>query len=128
MFFCITSMLLPLISFLVLFFFGNFLGKFSKIIVILNLFLSLLSISVGIFYVIFNFSILSVKSHFWIKFGSLTIQWGFLFDNISVLMISMVCLVSLCVHIYSCYYMADDPHITRFLSYLSLYYVVPFKT
>ena len=29
--------------------------------------------------------------------------------------------VSTLVHIYSCKYMAEDPHIIRFLSYLSLF-------
>lgn len=121
MFFCFVSVFLPLFSFISIFFFGNFVGYFSKILIVCNMFLSLICILVGSFYVIFNFSILSVKSHFWIKFGGLTVQWGFVFDNISVLMIAMVCVVSLCVHIYSCYYMSEDPHLSRFLSYLSLF-------
>lgn len=49
------------------------------------------------------------------------VESGFLFDNLSVVMIFVVCLVSLCVHVYSCYYMSTDPHLTRFLAYLSLF-------
>jgi len=36
-------------------------------------------------------------------------------------MLFTVTLVSLLVHLYSCYYMSSDPHIIRFLGYLSLF-------
>lgn len=121
MFFCIISVLLPLISFAVTFCLGNRLGFYAKLLTVGNLFTAVLFISIGISEVLRNNVILNVKTHYWLKYASLHIQWGFLFDNVSVLMIFMVCTVSLCVHIYSCYYMAEDPHITRFMAYLSLF-------
>ena len=36
-------------------------------------------------------------------------------------MFCVVCSVSLLVHLYSCSYMAHDPHVPRFMSYLSLF-------
>lgn len=36
-------------------------------------------------------------------------------------MLLLVCFVSLCVHIYSLDYMSSDPHIIRFIGYLSLF-------
>jgi NADH:ubiquinone oxidoreductase subunit 5 (subunit L)/multisubunit Na+/H+ antiporter MnhA subunit len=36
-------------------------------------------------------------------------------------MIFTVTLVSLCVHMYSCYYMLTDPNLNKFLSYLSFF-------
>lgn len=36
-------------------------------------------------------------------------------------MLLLVCFVSFCVHIYSMDYMSGDPHIIRFLGYLSLF-------
>lgn len=44
-----------------------------------------------------------------------------LFDNISLGMLILVTSISLLVHIFSINYMAYDPHIQRFMSYLSLF-------
>jgi NADH-quinone oxidoreductase subunit L len=46
---------------------------------------------------------------------------GFLIDRLSALMMAVVTFVSLCVHIYTIGYMADDPGYTRFFSYISLF-------
>ena len=46
---------------------------------------------------------------------------GFLVDRLSALMMAVVTFVSLCVHIYTIGYMADDPGYTRFFSYISLF-------
>jgi NADH-ubiquinone oxidoreductase chain 5 len=57
----------------------------------------------------------------WINSDLLTINWLFLFDSVSVTMLSIVSVVSLFVHIYSIYYMAGEPHQQRFFSFLSLF-------
>jgi NADH-ubiquinone oxidoreductase chain 5 len=57
----------------------------------------------------------------WISTGMLLINWGFLFDPITVLMLSMISIVSTVVHLYACGYMSEDPHLSRFMSYLSLF-------
>ena len=36
-------------------------------------------------------------------------------------MLGVVCLVSFLVHLYSFEYMGEDPHLPRFMSYLSLF-------
>ena len=46
---------------------------------------------------------------------------GFLVDRLSALMMVVVTFVSLCVHVYTIGYMADDPGYTRFFSYISLF-------
>ena len=46
---------------------------------------------------------------------------GFLIDRLSALMMVVVTFVSLCVHVYTIGYMADDPGYTRFFSYISLF-------
>jgi NADH-quinone oxidoreductase subunit L len=48
-------------------------------------------------------------------------QVGFLIDRLSALMMVVVTFVSLCVHVYTIGYMADDPGYTRFFSYISLF-------
>jgi NADH-quinone oxidoreductase subunit L len=46
---------------------------------------------------------------------------GFLVDRLSALMMAVVTFVSLCVHVYTIGYMADDPGYQRFFSYISLF-------
>jgi NADH-quinone oxidoreductase subunit L len=44
-----------------------------------------------------------------------------MFDAVTVLMLSMISVVSTVVHFYACGYMYQDPHLSRFMSYLSLF-------
>ncbi len=53
--------------------------------------------------------------------GFFLVNWGFLFDNLSVSMLFMVCFISGGVHFYSIGYMSGDVSKVRFLSYLSLF-------
>ena len=57
----------------------------------------------------------------WLVSDGVRIQVGFLIDRLSVLMMSVVTFVSLCVHVYTIGYMSDDPGYTRFFSYISLF-------
>ena len=66
-----------------------------------------------------TFYILKVKE--WIKLGIINNSFLISIDKISVFMAFLVSFVSFCVHIYSISYMSDDPHICRFMSYLSLF-------
>lgn len=57
----------------------------------------------------------------WIDSGMLTANWGFLFDSLTVVMLIVITTVSFLVHVYSISYMSEDPHLPRFMSYLSLF-------
>tara|TARA_B100000767_G_scaffold275698_1_gene314422 strand:+ start:3159 stop:5171 length:2013 start_codon:yes stop_codon:yes gene_type:complete len=48
-------------------------------------------------------------------------SWGFLFDSLTVVMLVVVTVVSTLVHMYSISYMGQDPHLPRFMSYLSIF-------
>jgi proton-translocating NADH-quinone oxidoreductase chain L len=48
-------------------------------------------------------------------------SWGFLFDSLTVVMLVVVTFVSTLVHVYSIAYMGEDPHLPRFMSYLSIF-------
>jgi len=48
-------------------------------------------------------------------------SWGFLFDSLSVVMLVTVTTASFCIHVYSISYMGEDPHLPRFMSYLSIF-------
>jgi proton-translocating NADH-quinone oxidoreductase chain L len=51
----------------------------------------------------------------------LDVNWSFLFDSITAMMLVVVTTISFFVHVYSVSYMEHDPHLQRFLSYLSLF-------
>ena len=57
----------------------------------------------------------------WLVSDGMHMQVGFLIDRLSALMMAVVTFVSLCVHVYTIGYMADDPGYTRFFSYISLF-------
>jgi NADH-ubiquinone oxidoreductase chain 5 len=57
----------------------------------------------------------------WINSGLFNCNWCFLFDSLTMIMLIVVTSVSTLVHFYSSKYMATDPHLSRFMSYLSLF-------
>ena len=57
----------------------------------------------------------------WIDSEMFSFSWGFLFDSLTVVMLVVVTAVSSLVHLYSTEYMGHDPHLPRFMSYLSLF-------
>jgi NADH-ubiquinone oxidoreductase chain 5 len=57
----------------------------------------------------------------WIDCEYLNLEWGILVDNLTSVMMLLVITVSLLVHIFSLNYMKNDPHFSRFMSYLSLF-------
>jgi NADH-quinone oxidoreductase subunit L len=57
----------------------------------------------------------------WGVSDGLAMQIGFMIDNLSALMMTVVSFVSLAVHVYTIGYMRDDPGYTRFFAYISLF-------
>ena len=57
----------------------------------------------------------------WIASGDLELSWALRFDSLSAVMVVVVAVVSCLVHVYSVGYMSHDPHIPRFMAYLSLF-------
>lgn len=62
-----------------------------------------------------------IKLTTWINSDVLNIDWGFMFDSLTVSMCIVVTFISFLVHLYSIEYMSHDPHLSRFMSYLSLF-------
>jgi len=44
-----------------------------------------------------------------------------LFDSLTCIMLLVITLISSLVHIYAVGYMSEDPHLSRFMGYLSLF-------
>ena len=101
---------------------GRLLGRNGSVIISTS---SVLVSCILSWYVFFSFLFSPISIHFqlwpWIEVGSFNVQWGFLFDSLTATMLIVVCSVSLLVHIYSSSYIEEDPHLPRFISYLSLF-------
>jgi NADH-quinone oxidoreductase subunit L len=57
----------------------------------------------------------------WISSGDFNIAWSLRIDTLTAVMLVVVTGVSSLVHVYSIGYMSHDPHIPRFMAYLSLF-------
>ena len=118
----IIILFLPLLSALISGLFGRKIGVrgagiFTSSCIILTIF-----ISCFIFYeTTLNASITYFKLWRWFDSNLLTTSFGFQFDSLTAIMLIVITSVSALVHIYSIGYMQGDPHIPRFMSYLSLF-------
>lgn len=113
---------IPLMSALMVGFLGRFIGRNGAAIIStgsigVTLLLSCLIFSeVGLAGTKANIKLIT-----WLDAGLLKNSWGFLFDTVTVIMLIVVSSVSFLVHMYSVSYMSEDPHLIRFMSYLSLF-------
>lgn len=65
--------------------------------------------------------IVSLDLGSWFGVNTLQVRWLLSFDALTACMMLTVTSVSFCVHVYRLAYMQGDPHLPRFLSYLSLF-------
>jgi NADH-ubiquinone oxidoreductase chain 5 len=120
--FLFSILILPLGSASILLLFGRFIGrKGAHIIAPLSIFLSFIGS-------VYSFFILGISGDYayimmgnWFRTGDLVVDWGFVFDSLSLTMFVVVTLVSFCVHLYSVDYMGADPGFIRFMSLISLF-------
>jgi NADH-ubiquinone oxidoreductase chain 5 len=102
--------------------FGRYLGSWGAAIITTScLFLSLLISFFAFYEVAFLGCCVYLKLTTWISSDILNIDWGFMFDSLTVSMCVVVTFISFLVHLYSTEYMSHDPHLPRFMSYLSLF-------
>jgi NADH-quinone oxidoreductase subunit L len=94
---------------------------FVGVIASLLLFTSFLASATLAFYVATTGMSVHVTMMDWISAGDLHIPFGFVVDQVSVTMMTVVTLVSTIVHIYSIGYMDHDKSFNRFFSYLSAF-------
>jgi len=109
----------PLLGFLILSFLGKRLGAFSGWVAsmaILGSFLCSLNIFLGLDGQQLNYTIFK-----WISAGDLQIEFGFLIDHLSIIMLLVVTGIGFLIHLYSMGYMHHDEGFTRFFSYLNLF-------
>lgn len=114
--------LLPLISAIISGFFGRYIGKTgAQILSTSFIFFSAILSLIAFYEVGLNANPCYITLITWIDSELLFASWGFIFDSLTVVMLIVVTIVSSLVHLYSIEYMGQDPHVPRFMSYLSLF-------
>jgi NADH-ubiquinone oxidoreductase chain 5 len=102
--------------------FGRYLGsKGSSIITVSCLFFSLLLSFFAFYEVGLLGGVVFIRLITWMSSEVLFVDWGFMFDGLTVTMCVVVTFISCAAHLYSTEYMSHDPHLARFMSYLSLF-------
>jgi len=102
--------------------FGRFIGvRGSAIVTITCIGITMLLSYFSLYEVAFAGSPCYITLFTWFDSEMFNLSWGFLFDTLTCVMLVVVTTVSFFVHIYSTEYMSADPHIQRFMAYLSLF-------
>jgi NADH-quinone oxidoreductase subunit L len=115
--------LLPLVASVIAGLFGRFIGRQpAAILTILGVGAScLLSLLVFKQLIFDHAQVFNAPVYTWLVSDGIRMSIGFLVDPLTVMMMVVVTFVSLCVHVYTIGYMADDPGYQRFFSYISLF-------
>ena len=107
------------------FFGGSFGGRhMGRGIVFFTTFHILVTFCIGFFLLCTNFTqnkICTLIISPWIICDALEINWELYCDNLTLSMVCVVTSVSTLVHLYASEYMENDPHLQRFMCYLSLF-------
>lgn len=102
--------------------FGRFLGfRGAALITTSCVFLSFLCSLLAFYEVALSASPVYILYADWFCSELFDASWGFLFDSLTVVMLIVITSISTLVHLYSISYMAEDPHLPRFMSYLSIF-------
>ena len=118
----LLNLFLPLLSFVILIFFGKQIGN-SAHWVALALIGGSLGIAVSFFANVFvdtGQPILETSVR-WFSTGSFSVNLGFLINNEAAIMLLVVALISFLVHFYSIGYMKGDPRYSRYFAYLGIF-------
>ncbi|NTU96990.1 MAG: NADH-quinone oxidoreductase subunit L [Chlorobiaceae bacterium] len=126
----IVVLLLPLLSFVILIFFNRKLPRRGDFVGV-GILGTALAISLYMFWTVivqtYDPAFKLAWDFTWIDFGNvpgvgpLEIRMGIFVDNLTVIMLAMVTLISFLVHLYSTGYMAGDKHYGRFFAYLGIF-------
>jgi len=117
----IVILFLPLLGFTITIFFGKKI-KYTYILEIITVGIAFFLSAFIMYTKLSAYTDTEIVSEFtWITLGSTSIKLGMLLDNLSVIMIFTVTLISLLVHIYSVAYMKGDTRYSRYFAYLGLF-------
>lgn len=114
--------LLPLIGFVVNGLWGNKMSRnLSGAIGSVLVFIPFLITSYLFYALIQGANPIDIQLFPWIQTDRFEIDFGFLFDRLSLLWLLVVTGIGSLIHLYSISYMHEDPHFSRFFAYLNLF-------
>ncbi len=117
-----TAIFAPLLGFLIVGLFGRQMGDRASQAITCVLMTAAAVASILLFHdVVLQGHTHTLTLGDWISTGDVNIKWALRFDQLSVVMMCVVNIVSACVHVYSIGYMSHDSSIPRFMCYLSLF-------
>ena len=119
----IIILFLPLVAFVIQIFFGKHLYRQGDWVSISAISITLiLSISMFVAMILdYDPNFKQEISFTWLDMGAFSISLGLLVDNITVIMLLVVALISTCTHIFSLEYLKGDIRYSRYYAYLGLF-------
>ncbi len=115
-------LLLPLLAFVLMIFFGNKLPRQGDWLATGMMTITLLLSIVLLITKVGFYSSETITSNFdWVVVGSKSIGFGIMIDNLAAIMLVVVTLVSTLVHLFSMGYMKGDVRYSRYFAYLGLF-------
>ena len=118
----LSIIILPLLGSIVSGFMGRKVGITGSLFITCTcLILSSVLMTVAFYEVGLCGSPVSINLGSWIDSEIMSISWEFYFDQLTVSLGLAVLYCSSLIHIYSISYMSEDPHVQRFMSYLSAF-------
>ena len=118
----ILAVFAPLFGFLIAALFGRQIGDKGAQFVTCAGMVAAAFASVTLFYdVVLEGDVRHLMLAEWITAGDFSVNWSLRIDQLAVVMMCVINIVSACVHVYSVGYMSHDECQARFMSYLSLF-------
>ena len=122
----LSFLVLPILSFIILIFFGKRFNKHASTLGLSLMGLMLLNALILIAsaepYNPDTYKYWSLYNSFeWFSTGNLSISLGYYVDNITAIMLLVVALIGFLVHLYSTEYMKDDPKYSRYFAFLGIF-------
>ena len=116
------ELFLPLLSFLILIFFGKRFGRYAHLPA---LFIIGVMQFISIYFFLQTFfhenTVIAKSSIPWFYSSNFIVKLGIYIDNTAAIMMLVVSLISFLVHLYSSAYMEGDPRYSRYFAFLGLF-------
>ncbi len=119
--YALAILLLPLASFVLQIFFGRRLGPRGVWISVMAVFATLILAFSMLLTVALGTPMEHHPEVMWFSLGDFYVTLGLQLDNLTVVMLTVVALISATVHLYSVAYMRGDVRYTRYFGYLGLF-------
>jgi NADH-ubiquinone oxidoreductase chain 5 len=118
----LLTLFIPLLTFLLFATCANYLGTSGvRIIALINAWVLPINACLILYEVVYMDCPTFITLGDWITVHDVGVEFGFVFDNLTVVLVFLISFVSTIVITYSLGYMSHDPHLVRFISYLYLF-------